>query len=67
MFAARPVSVNVVAGGAPVTVPTFTPPRYTSYPRTPMLSVDAVHRSVTVVPAAVPVSCVGAVGACVSA
>ena len=30
VFAARPLSTNVVAGGFPVTVPTAVPPRRTS-------------------------------------
>ena len=63
MDAARPVSVAEV----PVTVATRVEPRYTSYPVTPTLSVEAVQASETL-EEVVPVECrlAGALGGVVS-
>src|SRR4051794_21192323 len=58
---------SVQAVTAPPTPATATPPRWTVYPVTPTLSVDAVHDSDAVVgPVAVAVSPPGALGATVS-
>ena len=45
MLGSAVVSVNDVVD--PPTVATFDVPRYTSYPATPTLSVDAAHVTVT--------------------